>query len=65
MITTEAECDRLTEELHRLIADFVDDHPMTRNLRPVAKRNMAYMGATCAVNSLWPDDIELTKRDPT
>ena len=58
---TEDECDSLTEELQRLIADFVDDHQLTRNLRPVAKRNMAYCGAHGAVNSLWPDDMPEAK----
>lgn len=51
------EFDRLAEELHRHIADFVDGHLLTRDLRAVAKRNMAYCGAHAAISALWPDDL--------
>ena len=56
---TEAEYEDLIRELQRLIADYVDEHPLTRNLRPVAKRNMAYGGAHAACSSLTAEDLEL------
>lgn len=49
--------DKLESEMENHIREFVEQHPLYRGLAQVEKRNMAYCGATAAVNALTRDAI--------
>lgn len=49
---------QLENEIEHKVRGIVDDHPLTRHLSDVARRNMAYCAGGAAVSALTEDEVK-------
>lgn len=54
----EAPFRKLEDYIQHRVRGIVDDHPLTRNLSEVARRNMAYCAGSSAVSALTEDEMK-------
>lgn len=55
------EFQELEDHIEHKVRGIVDDHPLTRNLPEVARRNMAYVAAGSAISALTAEEIAMAK----
>lgn len=57
MKVTEKEADALCDTIQHKVRGIVDDHPLTRYLPEVERRNMAYRAGHSAISALTAEAL--------